>query len=111
MSCRKQAGKKKKAAPLLLLPTVNIMQADEGADADLMAKEQAETPTIFNAAQTSIFNLMNTDSFPRCQRTEEYKTLVKNAGAQFLANFEPENEPIRQLALTRTGRAKDKGVL
>jgi hypothetical protein len=43
-----------------------VVQADfltaaveEGSDADLMLKEQMACPTVFDAAQTNIFNLMN----------------------------------------------------
>ena len=57
-----------------------VSNAEPGSDAEAMVKEQAETPTIFDAAQTNIFNLMNTDSFPRYTRTEEYKALVKDSG-------------------------------
>jgi len=36
-----------------------------------------DPPTIFDKAQENIFKLMNTDSFPRYARTEEYEALKK----------------------------------
>jgi len=36
-----------------------------------------EPPTLFDRAQENIFRLMNTDSFPRYQRSEEYKILLE----------------------------------
>eukprot|EP00456_Euglypha_rotunda_P082648 TRINITY_DN81439_c0_g1_i1.p1 TRINITY_DN81439_c0_g1~~TRINITY_DN81439_c0_g1_i1.p1 ORF type:complete len:199 (-),score=27.72 TRINITY_DN81439_c0_g1_i1:11-580(-) len=36
-----------------------------------------EPPTLFDRAQENIFKLMNCDSFPRYQRSEEYKLLLE----------------------------------
>jgi hypothetical protein len=36
-------------------------------------------PTIFDAAQTNIFKLMESDSFPRYVRTPEYKQFCSEA--------------------------------
>jgi len=36
-----------------------------------------DPPTIFDKAQENIFKLMNTDSFPRYARTDEYEALKK----------------------------------
>eukprot|EP00457_Paulinella_chromatophora_P005860 gb/GEZN01005878.1/.p1 GENE.gb/GEZN01005878.1/~~gb/GEZN01005878.1/.p1 ORF type:complete len:482 (-),score=58.94 gb/GEZN01005878.1/:222-1667(-) len=38
--------------------------------------DMPEVPTIFDRAQRNIFKLMQTDSFPRFQRSPEYKKLV-----------------------------------
>jgi hypothetical protein len=73
-----QAGKKKEQKEAAAV----TITAEPGSDAEAMAKEQAECPTIFDAAQTNIFNLMNTDSFPRYSRTEEYKQFVKELSAK-----------------------------
>ena len=51
---------------------------EEGSDADLMLREQTACPTVFDAAQANIFNLMNTDSFPR------YRCFGLRARLQFL---------------------------
>jgi len=37
---------------------------------------QRDVPTIFDKAQENIFKLMSTDSFPRYQRSEEYRRFV-----------------------------------
>jgi len=42
---------------------------------------QKDTPTIFDKAQENIFKLMSTDSFPRYQRSDEYKKLVQEIEA------------------------------
>jgi hypothetical protein len=73
-----QAGKKKEQKEAAAI----TITAEPGSDAEAMMKEQAECPTIFDAAQTNIFNLMNTDSFPRYSRTEEYKLFVKELNAK-----------------------------
>lgn len=36
------------------------------------------TPTLFDLAQANIFKLMNTDSFPRYQRSDEYRKFVED---------------------------------
>jgi len=69
-----QAGKKREQKE----STAVTITADAGSDAAAMQEEQLACPTIFDAAQTNIFNLMNTDSFPRYARTEEYKAFVKD---------------------------------
>jgi len=37
---------------------------------------QRQPPTLFDRAQENIFKLMNSDSFPRYVRSDEYKTLL-----------------------------------
>jgi hypothetical protein len=39
---------------------------------------QKEMPTIFDAAQRNIYKLMSTDSFPRYQRSDEYREYLKS---------------------------------
>lgn len=48
--------------------------------------EVLETPTLFDAAQHNIFRLMETDSFPRFIRTDEYKKLIDDAKSKHATN-------------------------
>jgi len=44
---------------------------------EALLPHQRDTPTIFDRAQENIFKLMSTDSFPRYQRSEEYRRFVE----------------------------------
>jgi len=41
-----------------------------------------DPPTLFDHAQENIFKLMNSDSFPRFQRSEEYKKICEEADSR-----------------------------
>jgi len=47
-----------------------------------MTGKPIDCPTIFDEAQISIFNLMDTDSFPRYKASEIYREYVNSVKQQ-----------------------------
>jgi len=63
-----------------LLERASSVAKDDGDDGDSYGVRTP--PTLFDAAQKNIFNLMSTDSLPRYFRSDLYKSLVEDISAK-----------------------------